>query len=122
MSLLEALYAAGDIRTDCAQDYDDDKAIGQSDLLVSYTSQVPVPDEAGRYVRDALTLGDFWLGLSKSLLFAWSIGFTACFNGLRAHGGAHSVGHHTTRSVVTSIFLIVVIDSVVTTIWTLHNV
>ncbi len=68
---------------------------------------------------ETLTLSDFWLGLSKSVLFAWVIGFTACFVGLRTQGGGQSVGRSTPRAVVASIFLIIVVDSAVTTLWTL---
>ena len=34
-----------------------------------------------------------------------------CFQGLRTHGGADSVGHQTTRSVVHGIFLVIVADA-----------
>jgi phospholipid/cholesterol/gamma-HCH transport system permease protein len=58
---------------------------------------------------------DFAQGLSKSLVFAWIIGFTACHLGLRATGDANSVGRATTRTVVVSIFMIVVVDAVFAT-------
>jgi len=44
--LAEALYAAGNICTDAASNYDDGASIETGDMLVSYTSQVPVSDEA----------------------------------------------------------------------------
>jgi phospholipid/cholesterol/gamma-HCH transport system permease protein len=72
-------------------------------------------------MQAALTLDDFWLGLIKSLLFAWIIGFVGCFMGLTTRGGASSVGKNTTRAVVLSIFLIVVVDSIVTTVWTVSH-
>ena len=67
---------------------------------------------------DSLTYKDFWLGMSKSVLFAWVIGFTGCLMGLRTKGGAHNVGQSTTRAVVASVFFIIVVDSMVTTAWT----
>ena len=70
-------------------------------------------------MTEAVTLGDFGFGLFKSLLFAWIIGLTGCFQGLRTRGGAHSVGRATTRAVVISIFAIIVTDSVTTTLWTM---
>lgn len=55
--------------------------------------------------------GDFGHGLAKSLVFAWIIGLVGCYRGLRTRGGPASVGHATTRTVVASIFLIIVVDS-----------
>ncbi len=69
----------------------------------------------------SLDLGDFALGLIKSVLFAWVIGLVGCYRGLQTRGGPTSVGRSATSSVVTSIFYIVVIDSIVTTIWTLSQ-
>ena len=43
--MLDALYAAGEIRADVAQAYPDVGAIEAGDLLVSYTAQVPATDE-----------------------------------------------------------------------------
>jgi phospholipid/cholesterol/gamma-HCH transport system permease protein len=73
-------------------------------------------------MTDSLLPKDFVLALIKSVLFAWVIGFTGCFMGLRARGGAQSVGRNTTRTVVSCIFLIVVTDAIVTTAWTLTYV
>jgi phospholipid/cholesterol/gamma-HCH transport system permease protein len=72
-------------------------------------------------MTDSLLLSDFMLGAGKSLLFGWIIALVGCFMGLRTRGGAHNVGHNTTRAVVVSILLIVITDSVVTTIWTLSR-
>ena len=63
-------------------------------------------------------IGSFGHGLLKSLVFAWIIGVVACFTGLRTRGGAASVGNATTRTVVTSIFLIIVVDSIFATVST----
>lgn len=68
---------------------------------------------------NSVGLNDFANGLSKSVIFAWIIGITGCYFGLQIRGGASSVGTATTRSVVTSIFLIIVADSVFATITTL---
>ncbi len=68
---------------------------------------------------EALTLNDFGHGLLKSVLFAWVISITGCFSGLSIQGGAASVGRATTKSVVTSIFLIIVVDSIFATVSTI---
>ena len=72
-------------------------------------------------MTDSLVASDFVLGFTKSLLFGWIIALVGCYMGLRTRGGAHSVGHNTTRAVVVSILLIVITDSAVTTIWTVAH-
>lgn len=54
------------------------------------------------------TLG---VGLLKAPFFAVLIGITGCFEGLKVEGSAESVGLRTTRSVVKSIFLVIVADA-----------
>jgi len=51
-------------------------------------------------------------GLIKSVVFAWLIVLTAAAYGFRTRGGAADVGRATTASVVTSIFLVVLADSI----------
>ena len=60
---------------------------------------------------NALVLKDVLTGLVKSVVFAWLIVLTAAAYGLRAKGGAADVGRATTASVVTSIFLVILADS-----------
>jgi uncharacterized protein len=55
--LLDALYAAGGIRTDVGQSYPDPAAIEAADLLVSYTSQVTATDEQCLALRRYLETG-----------------------------------------------------------------
>ena len=62
---------------------------------------------------------DFAHGLGKSFVFAWIIGLAGCHLGMRAGGDAGSVGHATTRTVVASIFLIILVDAVFATVSTL---
>ncbi len=65
-ALLDALYAAGNIRTDVWNNYDNGAAIEQGDLLVSYTSQVPVSDENCAALRRYLERGGRWLAVHAS--------------------------------------------------------
>jgi len=58
-----------------------------------------------------LTLFELMWGLSKSFVFAVIIAGVGCLRGFQAKGGASSVGHAATSAVVTSIFLIVLFDS-----------
>ena len=62
-------------------------------------------------LHDALTLWSFWLGIIKAPFFAAAIALVGCNEGLSVEGTAESLGRHTTRSVVHSIFLVIVIDA-----------
>jgi type 1 glutamine amidotransferase len=64
--LLDALYEAGDIRTDVASTYDDAAAIEAGDLLVSYTSQVPAGDEQCQALRRFVERGGRWFAIHAS--------------------------------------------------------
>jgi len=84
-----------------------------------FISQSMLQLTAHTYAEEALgaiTLGDFAHGLGKSVLFAWIIGVTACSVGLSSRGGAQDIGRATTRTVVTSLFLIIVADSAIATL------
>ncbi|MEJ2656024.1 MAG: MlaE family lipid ABC transporter permease subunit [Desulfobacterales bacterium] len=59
-----------------------------------------------------LNLFDIFLGLFKSGVFAILISWIGCLRGFRVKGGAASVGQATTSAVVSSIFLIIVFDSI----------
>ncbi len=67
--------------------------------------------------REALTAWDIESGLWMSLAFAIAIGLIACQQGFAATGGAQGVGRRTTRTVVASLFAIVLIDAVFTVIY-----
>ena len=66
-----------------------------------------------RQLHDALTFSSwsFWLGLLKAPVFASIIALVGCFEGLRVEGNAGSVGRLTTRSVVESVFFVIVLDA-----------
>jgi type 1 glutamine amidotransferase len=64
--LAQALYEAGDIRTDSFNDYDDGEAIARAGMLVSYTSQVPVSDENCEALRHFLERGGRWFAIHAS--------------------------------------------------------
>ena len=60
----------------------------------------------------AVSITSYLVGLGKAPVFAVIIVLVGCFQGFRTHGGADSVGRQTTRSVVQSIFLVIVADAV----------
>lgn len=57
---------------------------------------------------------DFIQGLSKPLVFGAIISITACYFGLGTTGGTEGVGQSTTRTVVTSSILILIVDYFIT--------
>ena len=52
------------------------------------------------------------IGLGKAPVFALVISSIGCYQGMQVEGGAESVGKNTTRSVVLSIFFIIVVDAI----------
>ena len=63
-------------------------------------------------LNSAVGLWTFWVGIIKAPVFGFLIALVSCNEGLRVVGGAESVGMRTTRSVVISIFLVIVVDAV----------
>jgi phospholipid/cholesterol/gamma-HCH transport system permease protein len=87
-------------------------------LVATLTLDMPAVTFWQRMV-ERLDLLDFVHGLGKSLVFAWIIGLAGCHLGLRAGKDAGSVGSATTRTVVSSIFFIIIVDAIVATITTI---
>ncbi len=65
---------------------------------------------------NTLTLFDVFWGVFKSGIFALLISWTGCLKGFQVKGGAAGVGKATTSAVVSSIFLIVLSDSLLVVI------
>ncbi len=59
-----------------------------------------------------LTFKDVFIGLMKSVFFAWVIVIIASYYGFRVKGGSEGVGRVTTLSVVASIFWVIVLDAI----------
>jgi phospholipid/cholesterol/gamma-HCH transport system permease protein len=67
--------------------------------------------------RDALFMRDIITGLVKSVVFGLVITGVGCHEGFATGAGSEEVGRSTTSAVVTSIFLIVLVDLVFTAIF-----
>ncbi|MDE2275030.1 MAG: ABC transporter permease, partial [Burkholderiales bacterium] len=65
-------------------------------------------DRFGRTMQGSALL----IGVGKAFVFAFIIVLVGCFQGLRAGGGADSVGRQTTATVVQAIFLVISADAV----------
>ncbi len=64
-----------------------------------------------RQLHQAVTVNTFLVGMIKAPVFAVVIGLVGCFEGLQVERNAASVGKLTTRAVVESVFLVIVIDA-----------
>ncbi len=70
----------------------------------------------------AVSMGDIFSGLFKSLIFGFLVATIGCFRGLQVRGGAESVGRFTTASVVTGVFMIIFTDAIFTFIFQVLNI
>ena len=73
-------------------------------------------------LRDTVGAWHFYTGMIKSPVFGMVIAAIGCFEGLQVRGSAESVGQLTTRSVVESIFCVIVIDAIFSIIFLLADV
>ena len=67
-------------------------------------------DFLDRFVK-AVSVTAYMVGIGKAPVFGLIIAVVGCFQGFRTKGGADSVGRQTTKSVVQSIFLVIVADA-----------
>ena len=79
-------------------------------VMASAQLGVGFADFLDRFVK-AVSVTAYLTGIGKAPVFAGIIVVVGCFQGFRTRGGADSVGRQTTRSVVQSIFLVVVADA-----------
>ncbi|BCL74454.1 glycoprotein endopeptidase metalloprotease [Jeongeupia sp. HS-3] len=77
--------------------------------MVMATFDVPFATSLSR-ATTIVSLSDFFGGLGKSMVFGFFIAAIGCLRGLRTGAGAAAVGESTTRAVVSSIVMLVVVD------------
>lgn len=63
-------------------------------------------------IQSSLHFGDLAEGLSKSVVFGGIVALVSCLRGLQTGEGPRAVGESTTRSVVSSILLIILADAI----------
>jgi phospholipid/cholesterol/gamma-HCH transport system permease protein len=73
-------------------------------------------------LRDTVGAWHFYTGMIKAPVFGIVIAVIGCFEGLQVSGSAESVGQLTTKSVVESIFCVIVLDAVFSIIFLLAGV
>lgn len=64
-----------------------------------------------RQLNDAISTNTLMVGLVKAPVFAFVIALVGCYEGFQVERNAASVGQLTTRSVVESVFLVIVLDA-----------
>ena len=62
-------------------------------------------------LQEVILMHDLVIGLVKAPVFGLIIAMQGCFQGMQVKGNAEDVGMRTTRAVVESIFLVIVIDA-----------
>jgi phospholipid/cholesterol/gamma-HCH transport system permease protein len=82
--------------------------ISFSQFITQFQSEVP--------------LTAFWIGLSKAPLFAAAIAGIGCYQGLQVGQGAAAVGEKTTAAVVQAIFLVIVIDALMSIVYSVIGI
>jgi len=80
--------------------------------MVMARSQLAVdfPEFLMRFGHE-VQLASFLIGVGKAMVFALVIATIGCFQGFQTKANADSVGQQTTRSVVQSIFIIIIFDA-----------
>jgi phospholipid/cholesterol/gamma-HCH transport system permease protein len=91
--------------------------------MLSARAQLDVSfsDFLGRLIK-AITMTTYTVGLGKAFVFAIIITILGCFQGFRTKGSADSVGTQTTRSVVQSIFLVIVADALFSVLFSIIGI
>jgi phospholipid/cholesterol/gamma-HCH transport system permease protein len=64
-----------------------------------------------RQLQEAVSVNTFLVGIIKAPVFAFVIALVGCYEGFQVERNAASVGLLTTRSVVESVFLVIVLDA-----------
>ena len=78
--------------------------------VVSVTSIGVTTHTYVRGLQDFFYVKDLWSGLIKAVFFGAIIGWMGCYYGFRTEGGAEGVGVATTRAVVSSCVLVLILD------------
>lgn len=65
----------------------------------------------------AVSLSSFLVGIGKAFMFSIIVALVGCFQGFRVEGSADSVGRQTTVSVVQAIFLVILVDALLSVVF-----
>ncbi len=80
-------------------------------LVSNFYSDIP-PNIFFKQVFEIVSLGDFMVGLLKTIFFGWVVVVSAAYKGFTVGKGPEGVGIATTQSVVLSISSIIILDCI----------
>lgn len=80
-------------------------------MVCALVLDIPLSQFIAIVQRD-IAINHFLVGMGKAPVFAFLIAVIGCLEGLKVSGSAQSVGEHTTSSVVQSIFMVILLDSI----------
>ncbi|MFQ6017310.1 MAG: MlaE family lipid ABC transporter permease subunit [Kiloniellaceae bacterium] len=75
-----------------------------------------------RQLNAAVSIWSFWIGIIKAPLFAFIIAMVGCYEGLKVERSAESVGRQTTRAVVEAVFLVIVLDALLSVLFSVLGI
>lgn len=81
-------------------------------MLAAYLELNMAPEFFVQKLRESVPLLNYWLGLSKGVVFGLLIGLTACHFGMRILPNTDSLGRGATSSVVSSITIVIFADAI----------
>jgi phospholipid/cholesterol/gamma-HCH transport system permease protein len=97
--------------------YSDIMGMAGGGVMVMVTLDMS-PLQFFRLLGDAVRFDDFLVGMIKAPIFAFIIAMVGCYEGFQVKSNAESVGRQTTRAVVESIFLVIVLDALLSILFT----
>lgn len=90
-------------------------------IMATISLNITFTQFAGQF-QAGVPLDSLWVGLSKAPLFAGAIAGIGCYQGLQVGQGAAAVGEKTTAAVVQAIFLVIVIDALMSIVYSILGV
>ena len=86
-------------------------------IVSNFVLDIP-PEAYIERVHNVIKYWDFGVGLLKAPVFGCTIAIVACMRGMQVTGSAESIGRMTTKSVVQSIFLVLLLDAAFSILFT----
>lgn len=90
-------------------------------IIIGLVIDLPYP-EFWRIFKQTISPSTFWVGIGKAPIFAIVIALIGCQRGLQVRGSSESVGKMTTRAVVDAIFLVIVLDALMSILFSVMGV
>ena len=90
-------------------------------IMATISLDITFSQFAGQF-QAGVPLNSFWIGLSKAPLFAAAIAGIGCYQGMQVGKGAAAVGERTTAAVVQALFLVIVIDALMSIVYSILGI